>query len=217
MLKDFEGNNIPGLRNTTFNSCITLTVLVLRKNRIGTISDNTFSYLSRLDELDLAHNRIEAFDPSLLKDLKDLSQLNISYNPLQKIQADQFDYVLALKSLSLEGIEIPNIQRRMFMPLKNLTHMYAIFSKMTYFYKATAINYTTHKFQYCGFAPHVRNCKPNTDGISSLENLLASIIQRVFVWVVSLATCFGNIFVICTRPYIRSENKLHAMCIISLC
>ncbi|XP_077333245.1 relaxin receptor 1 [Lithobates pipiens] len=196
---DFEGNNIPGLRNTTFNSCITLTVLVLRKNRIGTISDNTFSYLSRLDELDLAHNRIEAFDPSLLKDLKDLSQLNISYNPLQKIQADQFDYVLALKSLSLEGIEIPNIQRRMFMPLKNLTHIYF------------------KKFQYCGFAPHVRNCKPNTDGISSLENLLASIIQRVFVWVVSLATCFGNIFVICTRPYIRSENKLHAMCIISLC
>ncbi|VTJ74212.1 Hypothetical predicted protein, partial [Marmota monax] len=73
------------------------------------------------------------------------------------------------------------------------------------------------KFQYCGYAPHVRSCKPNTDGISSLENLLASIIQRVFVWVVSVVTCFGNIFVICMRPYIRSENKLHAISIISLC
>ncbi|XP_068134968.1 relaxin receptor 1 isoform X2 [Hyperolius riggenbachi] len=196
---DFEGNHIPSLRNTTFSSCTTLTVLVLRKNRISTISDNTFSYLSRLDELDLANNRIEEMSPSLLKDLKELSQLNISYNPMQKMQADQFDYVLTLKSLSLEGIEIPNIQRRMFMPLRNLTHIYF------------------KKFQYCGFAPHVRNCKPNTDGISSLENLLASIVQRVFVWVVSVATCFGNIFVICTRPYIRSENKLHAMCIISLC
>ncbi|XP_075705791.1 relaxin receptor 1 [Rhinoderma darwinii] len=196
---DFEGNYIPSLRNTTFSSCTTLTVLVLRKNRILTISDNTFSSLSRLDELDLANNRIKAFSPSLLKDMKELSQLNISYNPLQKIQADQFDYVPTLKSLSLEGIEIPNIQRRMFTPLKNLTHIYF------------------KKFQYCGFAPHVRNCKPNTDGISSLENLLASIVQRVFVWVVSVATCFGNIFVICTRPYIRSENKLHAMSIISLC
>lgn len=79
--------------------------------------------------------------------------------------------------------------------------------------------YTSYfkKFQYCGYAPHVRSCKPNTDGISSLENLLASIIQRVFVWVVSAVTCFGNIFVICMRPYIRSENKLHAMSIISLC
>ncbi|XP_040274533.1 relaxin receptor 1 [Bufo bufo] len=196
---DFEGNYIPTLRNTTFSSCTTLTVLVLRKNKILTISDNTFSSLSRLDELDLANNRIEEFSPSLLKDMKELSQLNISYNPMQKIQLDQFDYILTLKSLSLEGIEIPNIQRRMFMPLRNLTHIYF------------------KKFQYCGFAPHVRNCKPNTDGISSLENLLASIVQRVFVWVVSVATCFGNIFVICTRPYIRSENKLHAMCIISLC
>ncbi|XP_056417771.1 relaxin receptor 1 isoform X3 [Hyla sarda] len=196
---DFEGNYIPALKNTTFSSCSTLTVLVLRKNKILAISDNTFSSLSRLDELDLANNRIEAFSSSLLKDMKELSQLNISYNPLQKIQVDQFDYVPTLKSLSLEGIEIPNIQRRMFMPLKNLTHIYF------------------KKFQYCGFAPHVRNCKPNTDGISSLENLLASIVQRVFVWVVSVATCFGNIFVICTRPYIRSENKLHAMCIISLC
>ncbi|KAM4052234.1 relaxin receptor 1 [Anomaloglossus baeobatrachus] len=196
---DFEGNYIPSLKNTTFSSCTTLTVLVLRKNRILTISDNTFSSLSRLDELDLANNRIEDFSPSLLKDMKQLSQLNISYNPLQKIQPDQFDYVFTLKSLSLEGIEIPNIQRRMFKPLRNLTHIYF------------------KKFQYCFFAPHVRNCKPNTDGISSLENLLASIVQRVFVWVVSVATCFGNIFVICTRPYIRSENKLHAMCIISLC
>ncbi|KAM3940031.1 relaxin receptor 1 [Leptodactylus fuscus] len=196
---DFEGNYISSLKNTTFSSCTTLTVLVLRKNRILSISDNTFSSLSRLDELDLANNRIEAFSPSLLKDMKELSQLNISFNPLQKIQLDQFDFVLTLKSLSLEGIEIPNIQRRMFMPLKNLTHIYF------------------KKFQYCGFAPHVRNCKPNTDGISSLENLLASIVQRVFVWVVSVATCFGNIFVVCTRPYIRSENKLHAMCIISLC
>ena len=73
------------------------------------------------------------------------------------------------------------------------------------------------RFQYCGYAPHVRICRPNTDGLSSLEDLLASIIQRVFVWVVSAVTCFGNVFVICMRPCIRSENKLHAMSIISLC
>ncbi|XP_069487438.1 LOW QUALITY PROTEIN: relaxin receptor 1 [Ambystoma mexicanum] len=196
---DFEGNQIHTLKNVTFTSCNTLTVLVLRKNEISALNENSFSPLRRLDELDLADNKIETFSPSLLKDLKDLSQLNLSCNPLQKIQADHFDHVAKLKSLSLEGIEIPNIQRRMFSSLRNLSHIYF------------------KKFQYCGFAPHVRTCKPNTDGISSLENLLASIVQRVFVWVVSIVTCFGNIFVICTRPYIRSENKLHAMSIISLC
>ncbi|KAM9237996.1 relaxin receptor 1 isoform 1-T1 [Dugong dugon] len=196
---DFEGNHIHNLRNLTFISCSSLTVLIMRKNKINYLSENTFASLQKLDELDLGNNKIEYLPPHVFKDLKDLSQLNLSYNPIQKIQGNQFDYLVKLKSLSLEGIEISNIQRRMFRPLRNLSHIYF------------------KKFQYCGYAPHVRSCKPNTDGISSVENLLASIIQRIFVWVVSAVTCFGNIFVICMRPYIRSENKLHAMSIISLC
>ncbi|XP_060234445.1 relaxin receptor 1 isoform X3 [Meriones unguiculatus] len=196
---DFEGNRIHGLRNLTFISCNNLTVLVMRKNKINHLSEHAFTHLQKLDELDLGSNKIESLPPNVFKDLKELSQLNISYNPIQKIQVNQFDCLAKLKSLSLEGIEISNIQQRMFRPLMNLSHIYF------------------KKFQYCGYAPHVRSCKPNTDGISSLENLLASIIQRVFVWVVSAITCFGNIFVICMRPYIRSENKLHAMSIISLC
>ncbi|XP_061440449.1 relaxin receptor 1 isoform X2 [Rhineura floridana] len=173
--------------------------LVLRRNKISSLNENSFSALQRLAELDLANNKIESLPPHLFKDLKELSQLNLSYNPIQKIQAGQFDYLIKLNSLSLEGIEITNIQRRMFRPLRDLSHIYF------------------KKFQYCGYAPHVRSCKPNTDGISSFENLLASIIQRIFVWVVSAVTCFGNIFVICMRPYIRSENKLHALSIMSLC
>ncbi|XP_008852540.1 relaxin receptor 1 isoform X3 [Nannospalax galili] len=195
---DFEGNHIHNLRNLTFISCNNLTVLVMRKNKINHLNEHTFMHLKKLDELDLGSNKIENLPPHIFKDLKELSQLNISYNPIQKIQENQFDCLAKLKSL-LEGIEISNIQQRMFKPLMNLSHIYF------------------KKFQYCGYAPHVRSCKPNTDGISSLENLLASIIQRVFVWVVSAITCFGNLFVICMRPYIRSENKLHAMSIISLC
>ncbi|XP_040608552.1 relaxin receptor 1 isoform X1 [Mesocricetus auratus] len=196
---DFEGNHIHNLRNLTFISCNNLTVLVMRKNKINHINEHAFTHLQKLYELDLGINRIEILPPNVFKDLKELSQLNISYNPIQKIEVNQFDYLVKLKSLNLEGIEITNIQQRMFRPLVNLTHIYF------------------KKFQYCGYAPHVRSCKPNTDGISSFENLLANIIQRVFVWVVSAVTCFGNIFVICMRPYIRSENKLHALSIISLC
>nr|XP_005909481.1 PREDICTED: relaxin receptor 1 [Bos mutus] len=195
---DFEGNHIHNLRNLTFISCSNLTVLVMRKNKINHLSENTFAPLQKLDELDLGSNKIENLSPHIFKDLKELSQLNLSYNPIQTIQANQFDNLIKLKSL-LEGIEISNIQQRMFRPLMNLSYIYF------------------KRFQYCGYAPHVRICKPNTDGLSSLEDLLASIIQRVFVWVVSAVTCFGNIFVICMRPYIRSENKLHAMSIISLC
>ncbi|KAI5624870.1 relaxin receptor 1 isoform X1, partial [Silurus asotus] len=196
---DMEGNQIEIVDNRTFCSCSMLTVLVLQRNRISHIHEQAFSLLRKLGELDLSSNRIGKISPDLFVNLGELLQLNISYNPIQELQADHFDKLHKLKSLSIEGIEIANIHRRMFEPLKNLTHIYF------------------KKFQYCGYAPHVRSCKPNTDGISSLEDLLANIVLRVFVWVVSATTCFGNIFVICMRSYIRSENKLHAMCIISLC
>lgn len=73
------------------------------------------------------------------------------------------------------------------------------------------------KFQYCSFAPHVRSCKPNTDGISSFENLLANIVLRVSVWLMAFITCFGNILVIGMRSLIGAENNLHAACIKVLC
>ncbi|KTF72362.1 hypothetical protein cypCar_00041956, partial [Cyprinus carpio] len=199
VLLDVEGNKMETVGNVTFRSCNMLTVLVLQRNRISYIHKQAFSLLRKLGELDLSSNRIEAIPPDLFVSLGDLLQLNISYNPITDLRVDLFDKLHKLKSLSIEGIEIGNIHRKMFEPLKNLTHIYF------------------KKFQYCGYAPHVRSCKPNTDGISSFEDLLANIVLRVFVWVVSATTCFGNIFVICMRSYIRSENKLHAMCIISLC
>lgn len=72
-------------------------------------------------------------------------------------------------------------------------------------------------FHYCSYAPHVRKCKPNTDGISSFEDLLANMILRVSVWVMAFITCFGNLFVIGMRSCIRAENNLHAVCIKVLC
>ncbi|XP_061107922.1 relaxin receptor 1-like [Conger conger] len=196
---DMEGNQISRVGNVTFGSCNMLTVLVLQRNRITHLNRHAFTPLQKLGELDLSNNNIQRIPQDLFVGLSELLQLNISHNPIIEFQMDHFDNLRKLKSLSIEGIEIVNIQRRMFEPLKNLTHIYF------------------KKFQYCGYAPHVRSCKPNTDGISSLEDLLANIVLRVFVWVVSATTCFGNIFVIGMRSYIRSENKLHAMCIISLC
>uniref|UniRef100_A0A8C6WU10 Relaxin family peptide receptor 1 n=1 Tax=Neogobius melanostomus TaxID=47308 RepID=A0A8C6WU10_9GOBI len=210
-----ENNNIHQISAPTFTGLHSLVLLVmlnnslfhmilsflqdLEGNLIETIGNVSFQSCHMLTVLDLSSNKLLSIPPNLFILLGDLLQLNISYNPILELKYNHFDKLHKLKSLSIEGIEIDNIQRRMFEPLKYLTHIYF------------------KKFQYCGYAPHVRSCKPNTDGISSFEDLLANIVLRVFVWVVSATTCFGNIFVICMRSYIRSENKLHAMCIISLC
>ncbi|XP_041052154.1 relaxin receptor 1 isoform X3 [Carcharodon carcharias] len=173
--------------------------LVLRNNKIRYIKEDTFSTMPLMVELDLSSNQIQELSPLVFRDFEHLQQLNLSRNPMNYIHRDQFDHLIALKSLDLDGINIFNIQNRMFKNLGNLSHIYF------------------KRFEYCRYSPHVRSCKPNTDGISSFENLLANIILRVFVWVVAFIICFGNLFVICMRSCITTENRLHTLSIKSLC
>ncbi|XP_068103758.1 relaxin receptor 1-like isoform X2 [Hyperolius riggenbachi] len=194
---DLEGNEMDTIRNSVFQECIT--VLVLRRNKIKKIQKKALMQMHRLVDLDLSVNQIVELPPVLFTNLQELQQLNISFNPLNNIAPNQFDLLTNLQSLIIEGIEIPNIQNRMFSNLANLSHIYF------------------KKFQYCNHAPHVRSCKPNSDGISSFEDMLANILLRVFVWVMACVTCFGNLFVICMRSFIVTENCQHAMSIKSLC
>ncbi|KAG7471240.1 hypothetical protein MATL_G00122280 [Megalops atlanticus] len=196
---DFEGNHIQTLNFSTLMTCSELTVLSLRANHINFLPGNTFQSLRILGELDLSSNRITELPYNIFKGLKSLKILNVSNNPLVRIHQGQFDHLIQLQSLGLEGIEIPGIHMRMFRPMKNLSYIYF------------------KKFQYCSYAPHVRKCKPNSDGISSFEDLLANMVLRVSVWVMAFITCFGNIFVIGMRTVIRAENSLHATCIKALC
>ncbi|XP_076876305.1 relaxin receptor 2a isoform X1 [Brachyhypopomus gauderio] len=196
---DFAENHIEELNYSILTTCVDLTVLSLRDNKIKTLPENTFQSLGALAELDLSCNKIVDLPNNIFKSVKSLLNLNISHNPLLHIHAGHFDHLVQLESLGLEGIEIPDIQTKMFLPMSNLSHIYF------------------KEFQYCSYVPHVRKCKPNTDGISSFENLLANVILRVSVWVMAFITCFGNLFVIGMRSFIRAENNLHAVCIKVLC
>ncbi|KAM8954044.1 relaxin receptor 1-like, partial [Pelodytes ibericus] len=194
---DLEGNRMRTIRTAVFQECIT--VLILSRNKIRKIQQGALSQMNMLVDLDLSANQITELPPPLFTNLQDLQQLNISFNPLNHIPQNQFDLLTNLQSLTMNDIEIPNIHNRMFSSLVNLSHIYF------------------KKFQYCSYAPHVRSCKPNTDGISSFENLLANILLRVFLWVMACVTCFGNLFVICMRSFIVTENCQHTMSIKSLC
>uniref|UniRef100_A0A672Q781 Relaxin receptor 2-like n=1 Tax=Sinocyclocheilus grahami TaxID=75366 RepID=A0A672Q781_SINGR len=171
----------------------------LRANLIKSLPENTFQSLSMMEDLDLSSNLIKELPVSIFKDLPSLQILNLSQNPLDHIHPGQFNHLIQLQSLGLEGVEIPNIQTSMFRPMYNLSYVYF------------------KKFQYCSYAPHVRKCKPKSDGLSSFEDLLANVVLRVSVWVMAFITCFGNLFVIGMRTVLRAENNLHALCIKVLC
>ncbi|XP_029924088.1 relaxin receptor 2a isoform X2 [Myripristis murdjan] len=197
---DLEGNQIQTINYSILKTCSKLEVLLLMDNRIQSVPENTFQSLWKLAELDLSSNRIRELPKNTFRSLsKSLLKLNISHNPLLRIHPGHFNHLTHLQSLALEGIEIPDIQIKMFLAMGNLSHIYF------------------KRFQYCSYAPHVRSCKPNTDGISSFEDLLANMVLRVSVWVMAFITCFGNLFVIGMRSVIRAENNLHAACIKVLC
>ncbi|NP_001315011.1 relaxin receptor 2b precursor [Danio rerio] len=196
---DFEGNSITTLGLSTLLDCEHLTVLSLRANLIKSLPENTFQSLRMMGDLDLSNNSIKELPVGIFKDLRSLQSLNLSQNPLDHIHPGQFNHLIQLQSLGLEGVEIPNIQTSMFRPMDNLSYIYF------------------KKFQYCSYAPHVRKCKPNSDGLSSFEDLLANVVLRVSVWVMAFITCFGNLFVIGMRTVLRAENNLHAFCIKVLC
>ncbi|RXN28716.1 relaxin receptor 1-like protein [Labeo rohita] len=195
-----DENKISSLRQKSFEGLKSLFFLSLLNNSVEQFPKTSICLeMPRLNWLALRRNRISTIEEGTFADMHRLIDLNISNNPLAHIYDNQFDSLVNLQSLSMEEVEIPNISIRMFRPLTNLTHIYF------------------KRFEFCGYSPNVRSCKPNTDGISSFENLLANIILRVFVWVVAFIICFGNIFVICLRSCIASENQHHTMAIKSLC
>uniref|UniRef100_A0A8C1BWT2 Relaxin family peptide receptor 2a n=1 Tax=Cyprinus carpio carpio TaxID=630221 RepID=A0A8C1BWT2_CYPCA len=193
-------NHITYLGPGVFRDLHKLDWLVLDHNPLKTVTRDTFIGLRSLTFLSMVNTSLLWLpDSSFCQHMPLLRWLNISHNPSLHIHASHFDHLVQLESLSLEGIEIPDITTKMFLPMGNLSHIYF------------------EDFQYCSYAPHVRKCKPNTDGISSVEDLLASLVLRVSVWVMAFITCFGNLFVIGMRSFIRAENNLHAACIKVLC
>ncbi|XP_035887853.1 relaxin receptor 1 isoform X4 [Phyllostomus discolor] len=219
-----QNNKIRSISTYSFRGLYNLTKLFLSHNRITFLKPGVFEDLHKLEWLIIEDNRLSRVSPLTFSGLNSLMLLELMNNVLTHLPDKPLcQHMPRLNWLDIEGNHIHNLRNMTFMSCSNLTVLVMGKNKINHLKENTFAplhkldEFYFKKFQYCGYAPHVRSCKPNTDGISSLENLLASIIQRVFIWVVSIVTCLGNIFVICMRPCIRSENKQHAMSIISLC
>uniref|UniRef100_A0AAZ3RCQ5 G-protein coupled receptors family 1 profile domain-containing protein n=1 Tax=Oncorhynchus tshawytscha TaxID=74940 RepID=A0AAZ3RCQ5_ONCTS len=219
-----QHNRIRAVSPNAFRGLYNLTRLYLSYNKISILMPGVFQDLHKLEWLILENNSIHQISPTTFSGLRSLVLLVLLNNALTMLD-DICLEMPRLNWLDMEGNQIESVGNVTFWSCNMMTVLaqglgivFGQSPSFTLFIDFSPVVFSYFKkFQYCGYAPHVRSCKPNTDGISSFEDLLANIVLRVFVWVVSATTCFGNIFVICMRSYIRSENKLHAMCIISLC
>lgn len=72
------------------------------------------------------------------------------------------------------------------------------------------------RFYFCSMTPNVRVCKPNTDGVSSFNDLLSKPALRYSAWIMAFITITGNIMVLWGRFIYRDENKAVTMVIRNL-
>uniref|UniRef100_A0A672P241 Relaxin receptor 2-like n=1 Tax=Sinocyclocheilus grahami TaxID=75366 RepID=A0A672P241_SINGR len=106
---DFAENHVELLNYSTLKTCTELTVL-----KYYCIYSFSVSGMILYVHMSISLHCNDAYKLAL----------NISHNPSLHIHASYFDHLVQLQSLSLEGIEIPDITTKMFLPMGNLSHMY---------------------------------------------------------------------------------------------
>ncbi|XP_045572995.1 relaxin receptor 1 isoform X2 [Salmo salar] len=181
--------------------------LELEGNKISSLWVSSFQNCTTLTVLALRKNRIQTIEEGIFSGMPNLIDLDVSLNKIEEFSPTIFTNLQNLKQLNISNNPLTHIyddQFDMFVNLQSLS-----------IEEIDIPNISIQMFRSLRNLAHI--CKPNTDGISTFENLLANIILRVFVWVVAFIICFGNVFVICLRSCIASENQHHTMAIISLC
>ncbi|XP_070554176.1 relaxin receptor 2-like [Ptychodera flava] len=194
-------NYIKHLHTGMFPNNSALKVLFLGSNLIQSIHEDTFRGLDTLEDLDLSDNLLSTIPAKTFHELISLAKLNLCNNrKLRRLPLELFSNLHQLRTLNLTGVKITNIDTKMFNSMQKLEHLYFA------------------KFHYCSYASHVRDCSPKSDGISSLENLLANKVLRCFIWIVAATTLVCNLAVILGRMCImKIENKVHSLLIKNLC
>ncbi|XP_066303429.1 relaxin receptor 2-like [Branchiostoma lanceolatum] len=198
---EMEGNDIEQLTPSSFTRCSSLTFVNFRNNSLRSIGHDTFTPLSSVWELDISWNSLAPLPIGTFNELGHLKLLNLSYNSDMTLSLDLFFGLDNLTSLDLRGLEMPQDcqHSRVLLSLENLYFVYF------------------DDFSSCRYALQARGCSPKSDGISSLENLLALEFLRVVVWVLAFFTVLGNSFVILGRLLIKNENNVHSLFIRNLC
>ncbi|PIK39927.1 putative relaxin receptor 2-like [Apostichopus japonicus] len=171
---------------------------LLDQNLIHTIEPGSFSKLFKLQHITMSNNMLTHLTVGMFDGLSQVSSLSLYANKITEMENGTFEPLIKVSSLNLKDNLFRVVPRGIFDVMPMLGHIYF------------------DHFFLCGFAPHVKDCDPKSDGLSTSEDLLGSIVLRVAVWLVSILASFGNLIVLFARCVSKEDNKVHSFFIINL-
>ncbi|XP_068158067.1 relaxin receptor 2 [Drosophila tropicalis] len=213
-------HNYLTLRNEKFPEISKLFEVYLDFNRIEYIGEETFAKLDSLHLLDLQYNRITHIHGRAFGKLTNLRDIRLVGNPIKELSGETFLHNSHLEALSLAQMPL-HIHRSLMQPLNiSFLNLTGIRYERIDFKAINGIRNLKYiiydRFFYCSMTPHVRMCKPSTDGVSSFRDLLSKPVLRYSAWVMATLTIAGNILVLWGRFIYRDENMAVTMVIRNL-
>ena len=107
-------SNKLSLEAFAFQSCASLEVLDLERNKISSISPDAFLGLHKLIRLELGRNQLSLVNKGWFRDLSKLERLDLRLNQLKEISDESFAALTKLKRLNLNSNNIEIVSRKTF-------------------------------------------------------------------------------------------------------
>ncbi|XP_030850188.1 G-protein coupled receptor GRL101-like [Strongylocentrotus purpuratus] len=147
-----------------------------------------------VESWNLARNSIRSLFRGTFDGLHRMKTLNLSGNPLTVVEAGAFGNLTLLQELDLRGTTITvttDTGRDMFHGLENLQKIHA------------------DRYVFCCLAGLVDSvgCNAPRDQFSSCEELMASGVLRIFIWILGGSAFIGNGFVFAYRVFKQKKDR----------
>lgn len=220
---DLSNNAIKGLPSNVFGNLTELKRLVLSSNGLQCLP--RFNNLSKMEILYMDNNKLLALSPDQFQGLPNLLELVVSNNSIEYLPREVFKGAKNILSMDFHLNKIPAVTKEQFKDVApNIRFLYLHYNEMRElpkgFYSNMKELITTTvdtSLMCCHLTKVDADCDfAYVDRFASCETMFRNRAPRKCVWVISVTSLVGAVFVITWRMVYREENIAQSIMLIHL-
>ncbi|XP_027049655.1 G-protein coupled receptor GRL101-like [Pocillopora damicornis] len=217
------GNQLKKLPRDIFHGLTNLEELDLSYNQLHNLSRGILSTNTKLKKLDLSNNAIKRLPSKVFGNLTELKRLVLSSNGLQRLP--RFNNLSKIEILDFHLNKISAVTKEQFKDVaSNIRFLYLHYNEMRelpkgFFSNMKELITTTvdTSLMCCHLTKVDADCDfAYVDRFASCETMFRNRAPRKCVWVISVTSLVGAVFVITWRMVYREENIAQSIMLIHL-